>query len=246
MTRILVFAALQWECRAIVSRLRQVERGRLDGRPCWRTSAAGNEVAVVKTGMGIERAAGAVAACGPLEHFTLVVSAGCAGGLVDALQPGDLVLGTSVSGDGTTCPVGTDAAQRHAARRAAERAGVRSVEGPIVCSAAVLGTVADKRAAAASGAVAVEMEGGPIAAAAAHAGVPFLSARTILDGAEHPLPLPPALMDPERGAVRPLATAAYLAAHPSVIGELQALHRLQQAAAESLRRFFASWLMEDR
>jgi len=165
--------------------------------------------------------------------FTLIVSAGCAGGLDPSLLPGDVVLATALNGDGAAGALPTDASRRADAVRVAAAAGLRAVEGPVVCSAAVLTTVAEKRAAAAVGAIAVEMEGGPVAAAAAAARVPFLSVRTILDGAEHAVIVPPALIDPARGAVRPLAAAAYLATHPGVIRELRALQRLQRAASES-------------
>jgi len=240
--RLAIFAALQWECRAVLGRLPQVRRGRIDAFTCWRAQANGFDVLIVKTGVGVTRAAAAIGALGDLAPFSLIVSAGCAGGLDGALRPGDLVLATALSGDGTRDALPTDAVRRADARQMASAAGIRTVEGPIVCSAMVLATVAEKRAAAAGGAVAVEMEGGPIAAAAAAAGIPFLSVRTVLDCAEHAVPVPPGLMDPASGAVRPLATAVYLATHPRAIIELRALQRLQIAARDSLERFFTTWL----
>ena len=105
----------------------------------------------------------------------------------------------------------------------------------------MLATVADKRAAAGAGAIVVEMEGGAIAARAAEVGIPLLSVRAILDGAEHEIGLPAAHRPGERHT-RPLALAGYVATHPRVIGDLMALQRMQRAARESLERFFAQWL----
>ena len=244
MERIAIFAALQWECRAVLGRLPQLRRGRVGSFTRWQTQVNGFEVSVVKTGVGVTRAAAAVGALGDLCAYSLIVSAGCAGGLDGALQAGDLVLATVVSGDGTLDALPTDAVRRADARQIADAVGIRTIEGPIVCSATVLTTVAEKRAAAARGAVAVEMEGGPIADAAAAAGIPFLSVRTVLDCAEHAVAIPPALMNPASGAVRPLAAVAYLATHPRAIGELRALQRLQVAAQGSLERFFTAWLAD--
>jgi nucleoside phosphorylase len=241
MERIAIFAALQWECRAVLRPLRQVRRTRVGAFTAWQGRVAEREVWVVKTGVGVQRAAAAVDAAGAAQPFSMIVSTGCAGGLMPALQPGDLTVATAVSGDGTDGALTTSTEPRARALRAAAAAGLRAVEGPLLCSATVLATVADKRAAADAGAVVVEMEGGAVAARAAEAEIPFLSVRAILDGADHAIELPP-LIDPVSGGTRPLALASYVVTHPRVITDLMALQRMQKAARESLERFFAQWL----
>jgi nucleoside phosphorylase len=240
--RIAIFAALQWECRAVLKPLRQVRRLRLGGFSGWQARAAQREVWVVKTGVGVQRAAAAIDAAGGAAAFQLIVSTGCAGGLAPELQPGDLTVATSITGDGTDGALTTAAEPRARALAAAHAAGLRGLEGPLLCSATVLATGAEKRAAAAAGAVVVEMEGGAIAARAAAAQVPFLSVRAILDGADHQLQMPGTLIDPGTGGLRPLALAAYIATHPGAIAELRALQHMQQAARDSLERFFGQWL----
>jgi adenosylhomocysteine nucleosidase len=242
MERIAVFAALQWECRAVVRQLHQVRRDRLDGFTRWRGSAPRCEVVVVKTGIGMQRAAAAIDALGDLAQFRLIVSTGCAGGLAPHLDPGDLVLATAVVCDATAARRATDCAWRADALTAVAGAGLRGAEGPMLCSAAALASAAAKRGAAAAGAIAVEMESDSIAARAAGAGIPFLSVRAILDGADHELCVPDRLTNAATGSVRPLAVAGYVATHPNVISELIALQRMQRAARESLERFFARWL----
>jgi nucleoside phosphorylase len=240
--RIAIFAALQWECRAVLRPLRRVRRVRLGAFTGWQGHAAQREVLVVKTGVGVQRAAAAIEAVGGAQSFQLIVSTGCAGGLAPELRPGDLTLATAITGDGTEGALTTGAAERARALQAAAAAGLRSVEGPLLCSATVLATVAEKRAAAAAGAVVVEMEGGVIAARAAAAQVPFLSVRAILDGVDHELHTPGTVIDPVSGAMRPLALARYLATHPGAIVELKELQRMQRAARDSLERFFGQWL----
>jgi nucleoside phosphorylase len=241
MERIAIFAALPWECRTALHPLREVRRSRLGAFTKWQGRASEREVWVVKTGVGVQRAAAAIDAACAAETFDMIVSTGCAGGLVSVLQPGDLTLATAVSGDGTSATMTTAPAPRARALSAARNAGLRAVEGPLLCSATVLATVADKRAAADAGAIVVEMEGGAVAARAAEVGIPFLSVRAILDGAEHEIELPP-LIDPVSGGTRPLALAGYVATHPRVIADLMALQRMQRAARVSLERFFTQWL----
>jgi adenosylhomocysteine nucleosidase len=243
--RIAIFAALQWECRPVLRWLRQVSRARLDGFTCWQGRAPRGDVWLVKTGVGVQRAAAAAAALGDARRFVLFVSTGCAGGLAPELRAGDLVLTTTVVDDDGHEAAAVDAESRAQARLAAHDAGLRSTEGPVLCSQTALGAAA-KRAAAAGGAIAVEMEAAALAARAADAQVPFLSVRAVLDGVEDDLTAPGALVDPASGGVRPLAVAAYVATHPSAVAQLMNLQRLQRAARASLEHFFRQWLMTRR
>ncbi|MBI4515410.1 MAG: hypothetical protein HY699_06295 [Deltaproteobacteria bacterium] len=237
--RIAVFAALRWECQPVLKHLRRVSRGRLGTFPTWRAGTAERELWVIKTGIGIERAAAAAQATAAAAAFDLFLSTGCAGALSPALRPGDVVIATSVIGD--RGQFAADGEAGAAARQAAERAALRPILAPVLCSPYALATVAAKQAAAHSGAVAVEMEGAAIAAAAAAAGIAFVSVRAILDAADSDVDSAAAFIAPDTGAVRPLALAAYLTRHPSALVRLLAMQRMMQAAQRSLDRFFASF-----
>ena len=103
-------------------------------------------------------------------------------------------------------------------------------------------TAAQKRAAAAQhDAVAVEMEGVPLAAAAARRSIPFVSVRAILDTADTELKHTGRFIEPQTGAVKPLALVGYLATHPGAVTDLLAMQRMMHAAQTSLERFFAIW-----
>lgn len=240
MERTVIFAALQWECRTVLRHLRQVRREPRGPFTSWRAATPRGEVWVVKTGIGIARAAAAAAATGAARDFGCVISTGCAGGLSPALGAGDLALATTMI-DGEHQRT-ADAGVRARASAVAAAAGVRSLDGPILCSPVALATVDEKRRAAAGGAIAVEMEGGPIAAWAAGGATPFLAVRAVLDGAGDALLVAGNFIDPSSGGVRPLALAGYVATHPGVVGELLAMQRMQRAARDSLERFFAAWL----
>ncbi|MGE5233809.1 MAG: hypothetical protein ACM3OB_06840 [Acidobacteriota bacterium] len=127
----------------------------------------------------------------------------------------------------------------------ADRAGLRTVLAPVLCSAHVLSSAAAKRdAATATGAVAVEMEGAAIARCASRAGVPFASVRAILDRSNTELDDSTPFLDPASGAVRPLALAAYLAGHPGALPGLLTLQRMMAAARASLEKLFESFLAD--
>ncbi|MBX3026942.1 hypothetical protein KF840_18705 [bacterium] len=238
---IVVFAALGWECRPVLRALRGVRRLRGLRVPAWRGAARHGEVWVVRSGVGPRRAAAAAAAV-DLSACALVASTGCAGGLAPPLRPGDLVLASAVHADDARHD--TDQAARARLLAMATARGMTIHEGPIRCSAVLLASRADKRRAAAAGAVAVEMEAGPIAAAAAAAGRPFVSIRAIIDAAEDDVTLLARVGDPVSGQLRPAALAAHVLRHPGSVSELWRLRQAQQAAGNALRRFFACWFHE--
>lgn len=242
MERIAIFAALRWECRPILRHLRRVERGRVAQCTFWRGEASGREIWLIKTAVGEQRAAAAVRAVWE-DRFDLFLSTGCAGALSPELVPGDLAIATAVIGNASGAQYQTDPVHRERARVAAQRAALRTVVGPVLCSPRVLANAAAKQAAAVStGSVAVEMEGAAIGALAQQAGVPFASVRAILDTAATELPGPGDFLDPGTGTVRPLDVIRYLARQPGALSQLVALRRMMTAAQRSLEKFFQAWL----
>ena len=243
MERVAIFGALHWECRPVLRQMRQVARERVGGFTVWRAATARGEVVLVKTGMGIMHAEAAARTIADRGPFALFLSTGCAGALATELVPGDVAVATAVVRNDAPGHFETHPAQRARAERAAERAALRVTSGRVLCSAHVLATAEHKRAAAAQhGAVAVEMEGASIAAAAGERGIPFVSVRAILDTVETEMKHTGRFIEPQTGAVKPLALAGYLATHPGAIADLLTMQRMMHAAQSSLGRFFAVWL----
>ena len=242
MERIAIFAALRWECRPVLRQMRQVSRERAGDFTVWRGVTSRHEVLLVKTGMGIKQAEAAARAICDRRQFALFMSTGCAGALAADLAPGDVAVATAVVGSDSREHFDTHPVHRERAQRAAERAALRVVRGRVLCSPQALGTAEDKRAAAARhGALAVEMECTSIAAAAAERGIPFVSVRAVLDTAGTELRHAGRFIEPQTGAVKPLALAGYLATHPGAVADLLAMQRMMRAAQTSLERFFAAW-----
>jgi adenosylhomocysteine nucleosidase len=240
--RIAIFAALRWECAPVLSHLHQVHRQRVGTFTLWRGVSGKRDVSLVKTGVGARRAGEAAQAMSAAGRFALFLSTGCAGGLASNMLPGDLAVATIVIGSASGPGFQPDREHCERACRIADGLALRVTAGPLLCSHEALTTAAAKRAAAAQcGAVAVEMEGAPIAACAAQAGIPFVSVRAILDSADTEWRHAAHFIDPQSGAARPLALAAYLTTHPGALPELLAMQRMTHAVQRSLQRFFGAW-----
>jgi nucleoside phosphorylase len=241
MPRLAAFAALDWECRAVLHGLSGVRPLAGLPTPAWRGQGALGEVWVVQTGVGLRHAATAAAAV-DLSGCEVVISTGCAGGLAPTLLPGELVIASSVdAADGSHV---TDAATCQRLLDLAAARALRVCLGPIHCSGVMIGSREEKRTAAAKGALVVEMEAAPIAAAARRAGRPFVSIRAVIDGADDDLTVLTGLVDPDSGRVRTGALVRQLIVRPRTIAELWLLRRAQVAARDALRRFFACWFAE--
>src|SRR3989442_12785413 len=209
-----IFTALGWERRAVTEALRVVEPA---GPPrAWRGRLAdGASCLVVQTGVGPARAAAAAAAAPSAGTF---LACGCAGALVDWLVAGDLVAAESVvalGADGRPDErlpgVGAGLAAWAAGR------GFRVHAGALVASPVVLGTAAAKAALGATGALAVEMESGALAAAARVRGVPFAALRAVLDAAGEALPAAGDVIDEGSGEVRAPPPRAAIWLRPRVL-----------------------------
>jgi len=140
---------------------------------------------VLQSGPGPARAASAAARA--IEGGAgLLVSWGLAGALAAAVAPGTVLLPRRVGAENGT-PLAVDAAWH--ARLAALADDFRVENGDLLTVPAALESPAAKRAAAAAtGAVAVDMESASVAAVAARAGVPFVALRVVVDALDDSLP----------------------------------------------------------
>lgn len=169
-----------------------------------------------------------------------LVSFGIAGGLAPGLQPGDVILSGEVVDDERRWV--SDDLPGWRIPDLAERIG--AVEGPVLGSRRIIASQADKaRAWSETGAIAVDMESGVVARAAAAAGIPFLVLRAVADPAGRVLP--PAALLPLAANGRPAMSqiAVSVVRRPAQIRGLvgvarearQALAALTEPAA-ALRR----------
>lgn len=229
MLNLAIFTALGWERRAVVAALDAVEPA---GPAAWRglLPGDGGTCLVVQTGVGQKRA-GAVAHRVPDARAFL--AAGCAGGLVDWLRPGDLVVASSI------VPVEADG-QSGGALPAdpscvplAAACGFRVHTGAVL-SSPVLGSALGTLDAAAGEALVVEMESAAIAAEAANRGVPFVGVRVVLDVRGQTIPALDAL-DEATGEIRARRAVATLLGRPWLWPAVVRLARQTRTADRALR-----------
>ena len=117
------------------------------------------------------------------QGATLLVSFGIAGGLAHDLHPGTLVIADAIVTDHARYPADPSWA-----------AGLGARTGAIYGGGAIVFDIAEKqRLATRTGAVAVDLESGPVAQVASAAGIPFVALRAIADPAWRSLP-PAALL----------------------------------------------------
>jgi adenosylhomocysteine nucleosidase len=185
----------------------------------------------VETGIGPARATAAAEAAPAAARFLVF---GCAGGLAPRLAPGHLVAAEAL--------VTLDADGRPGERLEADAGlaawtgprGVPVIVGTIATSPVALVTPAAKRAAAACGAVAVDMESAAIAMVARARGIPFTALRAIIDTAADDLTLGAELVDPATGRLRIGRIVARLAPRPWLWPRAVELARRQQACERAL------------
>jgi adenosylhomocysteine nucleosidase len=165
----------------------------------------------------------------------ILMSVGIAGGLSEALAPGAIVLPRRVlSADAK--PLESDHASTDAIAFALASAMRISRADLLGLDRAVMNPVDKAALAAASGAVAVDMESHEVARVADNAGIPFVVLRAIADPAARALPaIALKGMSPD-GGMRPLAVMAALAQEPQALGPLVLLARDTSQAMHSLSR----------
>jgi adenosylhomocysteine nucleosidase len=158
---------------------------------------------IVQSGPGAERAAAASARA--IESGARVlVSWGLAGGLDGALAPGTVVAPRRVRTEaGESLAVDTD---WHSSLVALADEFALDCGDLLSVATALESPEAKRAAAAATRAVAVDMESAAIAAVAARARVPFVVLRVVVDGASDALPQGAERWIDERGDRRALAT----------------------------------------
>jgi nucleoside phosphorylase len=218
----LLIVPTRWESGVVLSRLADAVPDPAWDVPAWRAG----DLLVIEPGMGPDLAAALLPRLELLELQAVWLYGWC-GGLAPDLGVGDLVLADATifaeeEGPATRVSHPVPVALVLEMRRLAHRLGQRMVVGPALTSYHVLSSVEQKQTGAASGAVAVEMEAGPLAQWAAGRSVPFVHMRVVLDPVGSALPATELPTD-DHGYAQRGALLSHALTHP---GEWPALWRL--------------------
>lgn len=223
--------AMEPEANLVRKRLRQRRRAALEAGQLWCGWVGDHQVALLRCGMGGERAVAALQWLA--EHYSLwgVISVGFAGGLQPGLATGDVVLADrietrpqhAVPAGGVVTP---NVRLAFLADTAAQRAGLPRCRGGLLSHQALVPSAADKQLLGRqSGALAVDMESYAIGELANGHGLPFLSLRAILDPCDVALDLPMAGMTTPDGGLRPGGALLTIMRQPALLKPFLALWR---------------------
>ncbi|MDR4495458.1 MAG: hypothetical protein AB7P17_09755 [Nitrospirales bacterium] len=236
--RISILTATTIEFRAIGRALPSPRRVWNRGRSCLISTQLSNAVLLMRTGMGPQKSHAATRQLLEDGKWDLVISTGFAGALQD-LSIGTLVLGEDVLDDPfatpQTAPMVCDA-EWVAKLGALGRRSIPFSVGRFATVPQVLTRSEEKqKLAAATGAVAVDMESGSIGRVANEFGIPFVIIRTISDGMGENLPLDFNLFRTPSGWAKGLWQCL---SSPPIWKGLYRLYRQSREAALQLTAFF--------
>jgi adenosylhomocysteine nucleosidase len=247
-----IVAACQSEAALVCRSLRLQYKDTTPAGRLWSGQAYGQNIVLLRSGMGAERATGA--ATWLVQHYALhgLLSVGFAGGLQAALATGDTLLPQQVQawcGDITgdravqTAPLCTDASLARLATLSARQAHLRQHQGTLLTVPEVLRHATTKQhLGQCSGALAADMESYSIAQVAVAHAIPFMPLRTIFDTCDDDIPLPVGQCISTDGVVRPIGVLCALASHPGAFLHTVPMwwqaHRAGRALVSWLQHFF--------
>jgi adenosylhomocysteine nucleosidase len=242
-TRLALFSATPWEFAAVRAAFPDGEARTVGGVRAFVGRVGKREYWLVRTGVGLERAARNAGKVLPALSWELAISTGFACALGSA-NVGDFIVGTEVAG-GMTGSKASDVSMKDAGaardRILAAISGVaaRAYCGPVLSVERIVCRASEKeQLARSSGAVGLDMESAALAGEARKAGVPFVIVRTVSDLVNEDLPLDFNLfLRPARW----LAGIGSVLAVPSRLAGLARLRRQSRVAAAHLTEFFHAY-----
>ncbi len=247
-----IVAALEPEAAVVRRNLRMVRQTVHETGTLWQGIWDNQHVALVRCGMGAQRATDAVTWL--VQHCPLwgVVSVGFAGALHQQMATGDAMLVSQIQRlrfDRAGAPVCTDEAIApdsdfaHTARLAVAAAALVRHEGVLLSVPAVIASATDKQQLAQRvGALAVDMESYDLACVAKAHHLPFLTLRTIFDTIADELTMPAETLTTADGVLKLGSFARYVLRHPSVLASLPQLWSKARVASHNLELWLRHFL----
>lgn len=245
---LLIIVAVAEELRAVLHRTHRAVRRRDGGQEYWLGALGDKSVAVVRTGMGRDRARAAVGAVLTTVRPRAAVVMGFCGGISEWADAASLVLAEYVM-DWPDFPGKSDTDQPDQvfrpdpslmeAARAIQVPGARIVEGGILSVGRLVRTTQVKgyHGPRAARCRAIDMESGVVVWLLEEAGVPWVTLRSVSDTLDEDLPLPfEEFLRPDGEIDRRRVLAAALV-EPGLMLPLFRLGRQSLKAAANMARF---------
>lgn len=244
-----IVGALRWELSPLERKLKPQRVESTGGMVLITGTYAEREIVLAIGGIGQTQASHASQVL--LDRFKprVLISAGFAGALDASLQPGDLILGERLirldggwSNQHPSEVFFSTPSLMTQAEEAAKALHLPFWRGALLSLNGMLTESYEKKAAAHSGALAVEMESASAAQAAIRYGLPFLAVRSISDALDQDLGLDFNKGLDGRGRLSYRRILAALLAHPSALPSVWRLKRTVHHARRSLATFLLRFL----
>jgi adenosylhomocysteine nucleosidase len=243
---ICILGAVKEEIAGIKGRMKIEEKLRLGKTDLWTGTWEDHPIALVRTGIGKQRAKEALTEVLTNFPITMVISIGYAGGTHADLKTGDLLVADrvlAVPNDGgpvDEIPVTESLAEKAAGLQAPEKYSV--FKGTLLTVETVINRPEDKKTLGESyGAMALDMETSELARIAAKKEVPFLSVRAISDTVEQGLVDVSSFVE-EDGEISKLKAGWYVLTHPGSLKDFINLKDIAQLATKNLTEFLIEFL----
>lgn len=256
--------AVEEELQAIRKKMLLAERKSASGITFFVGSFQGKSVALAKSGMGAQRAFAATRRLIEQTHPDRLIIAGFCAGLTLSVQPGDLVVPTTLATLGGyrgsemlkpviafgTAPGGLlrpplPNSELLCLSRRMEPPGCDIHFGALLTVPAILAKASQKREIAhGSSALAADMESRGAVAAANAAGVPWLVVRAVTDGMDDDLPFEFERFVDETGEVKRGRLAMHVAMRPWLAPAMIRLGARSARAATNLASFVEQFVSQ--
>ncbi len=241
---IAIIGALKEEIAGIKQAMNISDRVRLDKADAWPGQWEGQNIVLIRSGVGKQRAANA--SLQVIDRFQpkALISIGYAGAVQAGLNAGDLIIADSIieekaEGDGKFLP------DPHWLGRAQDvpcPEGCQKVVGGLLTVNTVIhGSVAKRQLGKGYNVQAVEMETSAIAGVAAKKGLPLLSVRVISDSIDQEL-LDSSTFLGKDGEISTLKAGWYVLTHPGSIKNALSLRTQTLFATQTLTKFLSGLL----
>lgn len=241
---IAIFGAVKEEIAGIKQAMNISDRVRLGKTDAWPGKWAGQNIVLVRSGVGKQRAADS--ALQVIDRFQpkVLISTGYAGAVQPELNVGDLVIADSIveegdNGDNTFSP-DPDWLKR-ACEVPCPEGTQKIIGGLLTVNAVIHDSAAKKQLGKSYDVQAVEMETSAIARVAVEKGLPLLSIRVISDSMDQELLDSSSFLGSD-GEISTLKAGWYVLTHPGSIKNALSLRTQTQIATRVLTSFVSDLL----
>jgi adenosylhomocysteine nucleosidase len=232
-----ITVAVPHEAAGILKMMSPRAEVRAPGIRAWEGRLGEEEVVLLQTGIGLQRARRAAQFLTERYPLTHLLSTGYCGGLREELLSGHAVVAESLVAAGEPGLVLSDAGLMKAVEAALKKRDIPFSRGILLTSPQpILRTAEKEKAARQTGATAVDMESYPLILSAAQKKIASVTVRFIVDALQDELTDTEAFLD-DQARVKPMGLVKEVIRRPKILLTLPGLERMASQARAAMLGF---------